>query len=136
MPENFIPAVWNVLPFSFLADYFVNIGDCLSAGGVSTRNLRVLNLTTRVKRKFNVLATLDEPAVRNTIHDLGYYTPTFHTHESTSDYDQTYFRRDVLDPRIDLWVVPVLNLPRRDTQFINMTALFSQALQVSHKLSR
>jgi hypothetical protein len=136
MPENFVPAVWNVLPFSFLADYFVNIGDCLSAGGVSTRNLRVLCLTTRVKRKFHVVASLNQDAVRETLHDLGYYTPTFITSDSTSDYAQDYFRREVLDPRVDLWVVPVLNLPTRNTQFINMTALVSQALGVVQKLTR
>lgn len=29
--EEFVPTVWNLLPYSFLADYFVNIGDILEA---------------------------------------------------------------------------------------------------------
>lgn len=29
--EEFVPTVWNLLPWSFLADYFVNIGDVLEA---------------------------------------------------------------------------------------------------------
>jgi hypothetical protein len=31
MPEEFVSTVWNLLPWSFLSDYFVNIGDILEA---------------------------------------------------------------------------------------------------------
>jgi len=44
-PENFIPAAWELLPWSFLADYFTNIGDILDASIVSTRNLAWVNKT-------------------------------------------------------------------------------------------
>jgi hypothetical protein len=30
-PEEFVPTIWNLLPYSFLADYFLNIGDILEA---------------------------------------------------------------------------------------------------------
>jgi hypothetical protein len=42
-PQNFIPAAWELLPWSFLADYFANIGDILDASIVSTRNLAWVN---------------------------------------------------------------------------------------------
>jgi hypothetical protein len=29
--EDFIPTVWELIPYSFLVDYFTNIGDVLSA---------------------------------------------------------------------------------------------------------
>ncbi len=51
-PQNFIPAAWELLPWSFLADYFTNIGDLLDASIVSERNLAWVNRTlirTRVK---------------------------------------------------------------------------------------
>lgn len=30
-PEEFVPTIWNLLPWSFLVDYFTNIGDVLEA---------------------------------------------------------------------------------------------------------
>jgi hypothetical protein len=29
--DNFVPTVWELIPYSFLVDYFTNIGDCLDA---------------------------------------------------------------------------------------------------------
>jgi len=43
--EDFIPAAWELLPWSFLADYFSNIGDCLSSICVSTQGLKYVNRT-------------------------------------------------------------------------------------------
>jgi len=45
-PQNFIPAAWELLPWSFLADYFTNIGDILDASIVNTNNLAWVNKTT------------------------------------------------------------------------------------------
>jgi hypothetical protein len=52
-PQNFIPAAWELLPWSFLADYFSNIGDILTASIVSTKHLAYTNRTEVVRiRKF------------------------------------------------------------------------------------
>jgi hypothetical protein len=48
-PEQFIPTAWELLPWSFLADYFTNIGDCLNAVVTSTRGLAYVN-RTEIKR--------------------------------------------------------------------------------------
>jgi hypothetical protein len=42
-PQNFIPTAWELLPWSFLADYFTNIGDILDASITSTRRLAWVN---------------------------------------------------------------------------------------------
>jgi len=42
-PQNFIPAAWELLPWSFLADYFTNIGDILDASIVNTQRLAWVN---------------------------------------------------------------------------------------------
>jgi hypothetical protein len=50
-PQNFIPAAWELLPWSFLADYFTNIGDILTASIVSTKHLAYTNRTEIVISK-------------------------------------------------------------------------------------
>jgi len=59
--NNFIPTAWELIPYSFLVDYFTNIGEILSAGSFSTSNFAWLNKTvikeTRTYRISNYLRT-------------------------------------------------------------------------------
>lgn len=43
--DEFIPTAWELLPWSFLVDYFTNIGDILEAVATSTSNLTWINKT-------------------------------------------------------------------------------------------
>lgn len=45
--RDFIPTVWELIPYSFVVDYFTNIGDLLDAATTSTSNLAWCNKTTR-----------------------------------------------------------------------------------------
>lgn len=45
-PEEFVPTVWNLIPYSFLADYFTNIGDIIDAWSYGRGNLRWCAKTT------------------------------------------------------------------------------------------
>lgn len=44
--EDFVPTVWNLLPYSFLLDYFVNVGDILNAITTDTSSVQWVNETT------------------------------------------------------------------------------------------
>jgi len=46
-PEEFFPTAWELLPWSFLADYFGNIGDCISASVTDTSQVTWVNKTVR-----------------------------------------------------------------------------------------
>lgn len=51
--DEFVPTVWELIPFSFLADYFVNIGDIVSASTFVDSNLLWTAKTTHWSSDFN-----------------------------------------------------------------------------------
>jgi len=44
---SFIPSMWELVPYSFLVDYFTNIGDCLYALSTDTSIVKSLSRTQR-----------------------------------------------------------------------------------------
>jgi len=46
-PSLFIPTLWELVPYSFLVDYFTNIGDVLFAWSFHRRSLKWASKTTR-----------------------------------------------------------------------------------------
>lgn len=46
--DEFLPTVWELTPFSFLVDYFTNVGDIVSAGAFVDANLAWVSKTVRL----------------------------------------------------------------------------------------
>lgn len=46
--REFVPTVWELVPYSFLVDYFVNVGDVINSVFAEKRALRWSNRTTKV----------------------------------------------------------------------------------------
>lgn len=51
--REFIPTAWELLPWSFVVDYFTNVGDILSAASTDTSNVLWISKTVR-KRIFKI----------------------------------------------------------------------------------
>jgi len=46
-PSEFVPTAWELLPWSFLIDYFTNVGDILSSSVTRTAPVNYVNCTVR-----------------------------------------------------------------------------------------
>lgn len=54
--SEIIPTAWELLPWSFLIDYFSNIGDVLSSHTVDLSNVIAVSKTTRILKQTNRVA--------------------------------------------------------------------------------
>jgi len=61
--DEFVPAMWELLPWSFLIDYFSNIGQVISAGATVTSNVNWIQQTDLKTTVFNVLSQNVTPGV-------------------------------------------------------------------------
>lgn len=70
--DNFVPSAWELLPYSFLVDYFTNIGDILSAWSFSESNFSWKNRTqiqiAKVTRQSQNVEFSKESAVQKRVY--------------------------------------------------------------------
>lgn len=130
--QDFIPTIWELIPYSFVVDYFTNIGEILEAAcfnradfawvNRSTRQVRILNANS-VEPVYNPLST--NPLYRASVS----FTPG-------SLFSST--RQDVTRAAYVGSLIPSLEftIPGLGTQWINIGALIGQAKATSRRIGR
>lgn len=76
-PSQFIPSIYNLIPYSFLVDYFTNLGDVLEAWSFRTNSLAWTARTVRSKVSFETVnpAWTNSSVPFNGFEKIGYAMP-------------------------------------------------------------
>jgi hypothetical protein len=75
-PEQFLPTAWELLPYSFLIDYFTNIGDIIYGWSTLTADLAWCNRTSRKWFERTVICNSDLSFAKTLIPDMTVVTGT------------------------------------------------------------
>lgn len=128
-PKEFFPTAWELLPWSFLIDYFVNIDDLLTASVTDTSSLAWLNRTERRIVTDRVTYTPNKALSIAQINPIAFIS--FEGRTSSSEYTVTRVTRSVgvgLTPPSLYFELP--NLELSPIKGLNMAALLNLAREV------
>ena len=120
--DSWAPTAWELLPWSFLIDYFTNIGDVISAGTVSRSSLAWSRRTQVTYQIVDMVARGNEAKCKA-------WLGSYFLSAEMPDVRGRYVRRRVLREPTTSLGIPTLSfeIPGLPTQWANMTALFASA---------
>lgn len=128
-PSEFLPTAWELLPWSFLADYFTNIGDMIAANATCTANVAFVNRDiiqeTFYKGSIECNVALSGQTPYAAWNNIGYMSPS-----------SFYFHRKQVTRSAGLplpIVTFTLDTGLSDGQLYNVLALLGQANELHHQ---
>lgn len=126
--DQFVPTVWELIPYSFLADYFVNIGAIIEFYALNTSGVKWLNAGTMASNK--VITT--PSAVFRPLDGWEYQEnsilldkPLEHTYTAKT---RVGISPDLLAPSLEF------RIPGSSTKWVNIAALAAQHNRTSRDL--
>jgi hypothetical protein len=121
-PSEFVPTLYELLPWSFLIDYFTNLGDVISSHCLYTGLVRWV-MRTDIKESSRVyVATPNTQLLITTLNSLSTATGASATGTPAKGVvlNRSVFRRDYSGSLIPSFQ---FELPGRSSQWVNMAAL-------------
>lgn len=120
-PSEFLPTAWELLPWSFLIDYFVNIGDIIEANVTSRADIAWTDRSDVISKEYLAVITPFTKSEYNSA-DVLYADGS----GATAKLDSRNWTRT---PNVSLpsFSVPEFRIPGIWAPWANMTALFAQA---------
>lgn len=73
--RDFIPTIWEVIPYSFLIDYFINVGDVLSAAMTDTSIVKRITRVDIEENRVRLDVRVDHPKMLKKLQT--HYSPAF-----------------------------------------------------------
>jgi hypothetical protein len=122
--KEFIPTAWEILPWSFLVDYFTNIGDIITASVANTGSVRWANVSAWSNQILLVTAqeTKNNPFNSGCLVGYGGRSTAKFVTRKFNRYAQSTFGLPSLS----------FEIPGKPAQWANMTALFAQVASGVH----
>lgn len=131
LPRNFIPSLYQLIPYSFVVDYFTNLGTIVEAAALNRANIAWVNRgTQQIRRKQAVSCEGLTPAINPLL-----------TREVLSFSPGRMFAITLTTVTRSPYVgslIPSLEftIPGLGTKWINMAALVAQARATSRRIAR
>jgi len=124
LPEDFAPTAWNVLPYSFVVDYFLNIGDIINAYSFPTAALRWVNRSDRQVSRCQIGYYFDKALIKQNT-DAGWKVLNQELSSANFDATVTLFTRSSISAS-DLVPPLVIHIPKPSAKpWLNIAALLA-----------
>jgi len=124
---NFVPTAWELLPWSFLVDYFSNIGDVLESSCFNKADLSWCSNSAVQTREIRMYWAADLYSMK----DDPIFKPYFVSFTGKPGLYQSEYRTMVRSGSFPVGIPSLsFELPGRPAQFANMLALFAGAQSV------
>jgi hypothetical protein len=123
-PSEFLPTAWELLPWSFLVDYFANIGDILSAAVTDTSNVVWVNRSW-VRQGTKVQTCSIDPASLT-----AYKNPPNRLLSVDESPGYSIFKTRIVNRSVGstnaIWPTLTFNYPSSPARLLNIAALLVQ----------